>query len=419
MLKNKVVIGIIPTFREDQEDPYKNQAYFVKMYEQQLNNCGAIVIGLLDNDLSIYKDIVDAYLWPGGYVIRKDFYIVFEDVIKNNKPLLGVCMGAQAIGTFFNVLDDQLKQPNLSLMEVYDNNKLDNVYLKKLEGDSLNLHSNEVTFDEETINKAKHRINIKKDTYLYDIYKTEEMDVVSLHSFQIARTSKDTIISATSSDGVIEAVEVHKNNLKVLGLQFHPEIINDYKPYLWLVEQAYKKYQILVNKDHEKPSNNPYNIIYYESAYPYFDIKGIEEQTYYAFTKLKEAMKSIGYIIDLESAYRTSEKQQQIYDDTKEEKGEEHAKMYVAPVGHSEHETGLAIDICAYVDNSWKIEFDIPEYIYNKLHEICANYGFILRYPKNKEDVTGYNYEPWHLRYIGDISFAKKLMEEEKVLEEL
>ena len=75
----------------------------------------------------------------------------------------------------------------------------------------------------------------------------------------------------------------------------------------------------------------------------------------------------------------------------------------MAKPGYSEHETGLAIDICLEKDGHWYNEFaDEFTECYKVLHEICACYGFILRYPEGKEEITGYHYEPWHLRYLGD-----------------
>ena len=240
MIKNKGVVGIIPTYIDDEKNPYKDVAYFCRMFEQRIEECGGIAIGLLHNDLRVYSDLCDAYLWPGGKVIRKDFYVVFDDIIKNNKPLLGICMGSQAIATFFNVLDDKLKEPNLSLMDVYDKNKTLNPYLKKLEDNLLIHHAHSVEKNEESIKKAMHTIKLQKNTFIYDIYKQDNIDVVSLHSCTIARIPKDIIVSAVASDGVIEAVEVHKDNLRILGLQYHPEVINDNKPFKWLIDQIIK-----------------------------------------------------------------------------------------------------------------------------------------------------------------------------------
>lgn len=72
----------------------------------------------------------------------------------------------------------------------------------------------------------------------------------------------------------------------------------------------------------------------------------------------------------------------------------------VAPAYYSEHETGLCVDIAAsdYLQLNRKQE-NTPENQWLRRH--CAKYGFILRYPKKKEKITGYMYEPWHFRYVG------------------
>ena len=420
MIKNKVVVGILPTYDYDDTNPYKDIDRFIRMYEERIYECGAIPLGILNKDVSIYKDICDAYLWPGGKVINKEFYSIFDDVLNNHKPLLGICLGSQAIATFFNILEDQKKSQNKNLLEVYDSNKLDNLYLKKIEGDSLQIHDHYIT-KQDDITVAKHPITITKNTFLYDIYKTSNLDVVSFHTFKIARVdNKDLIVSAKSKDGVIEAVEYHKDNNNILGIQFHPEIIKDDKPFLWLIKKSLIKYQILVNKENEIPAFLNFKILYHDSKYlASLGQIAVEEQALYAFKKLQEEMLNNGYTIDLESGYRTTYEQEKLYNQIKEEKGEEHTNMYVAKPKHSEHETGLALDICAYVDNKWVNEFNIPESLYNKLHEICPNYGFILRYKKGKENITKYAYEPWHIRFIADVTLAKKMNEENLVLEEL
>lgn len=109
------------------------------------------------------------------------------------------------------------------------------------------------------------------------------------------------------------------------------------------------------------------------------------------------------------SAYRSSERQQEILDqDIKKltDKGMTEAEAYdqatrtVMPAGYSEHETGLALDIVALsnqlLDDSQE---NTPETQW--LHENCDKYGFILRYPKEKTEITGIDYESWHYRYVG------------------
>jgi len=232
----KPIIGILPTYnlKNEENDPYSDQASFVRMYANKVVECGGIPIGLLDQDPTIYTSLCDGYIWPGGNKIWQDFYVVLEDAIKNKKTLLGVCMGAQAIATFLNVLEDQLGS-NKTYKETYDLNKKENPYLIPLEDKSL--HSHYVTKEKESIENARHKIKIKPNTILYDILKKEEVEVVSLHSIVIARTPKNVLVSAVAEDHVIEAVEFENH---ILGVQFHPEIEEDNKIFEWLVKKGKK-----------------------------------------------------------------------------------------------------------------------------------------------------------------------------------
>ena len=240
MIKNKVVVGILPTYDYSDTDPYANRTRYVRMYEEMIRECGAIPLGLLSRDLSLYYDLCDAYIWPGGNVIEKDFYRVFDDILSNKKPLLGICMGAQAISIYFNVLQEKKDYPSMSVIEIYDMFKKDKPYLKKIDEKYLDRHFNIVTFEEESLNSAKHNINIKHDTFMYDIYKKDNISVISLHSYEIARVSNDVLVSSLSDDGVIESLEYHNDGNHILGIQYHPEVIHDKLPFEWLINNACK-----------------------------------------------------------------------------------------------------------------------------------------------------------------------------------
>lgn len=101
------------------------------------------------------------------------------------------------------------------------------------------------------------------------------------------------------------------------------------------------------------------------------------------------------------SAYRSFARQYTIYATNLATQGIAHTNRYSAAPGRSEHQTGLAIDIsCASEGFGLETTFaDTPEGIW--IAENAHRFGFILRYPKDKEHITGYNYEPWHLRYVG------------------
>lgn len=101
------------------------------------------------------------------------------------------------------------------------------------------------------------------------------------------------------------------------------------------------------------------------------------------------------------SGYRSYDRQYDIYGTNLINKGLRHTNSYSAAPGTSEHQTGLAIDVsCASINYSLVNSFaSTPEGIW--LKENCWRFGFILRYPKDKESITGYAYEPWHIRYVG------------------
>lgn len=130
---------------------------------------------------------------------------------------------------------------------------------------------------------------------------------------------------------------------------------------------------------------------------------------------LLKAAREAGYYIIVDSAYRSSSYQQRLLDNLVKEKGLEAYQLIALP-GCSEHQTGLAVDFAYFyngVYNDNVLETD-KEAIW--LKENAWKYGFILRYPKGKENITGYSFEPWHYRYVGSI--AKTLYEENITLEE-
>ncbi len=128
-----------------------------------------------------------------------------------------------------------------------------------------------------------------------------------------------------------------------------------------------------------------------------------------------------GVKVELDSAWRSIEIQQQIVDDFTRMYGEEYVKNYVAAPSYSEHHTGLALDLYLNINGRdvYRNE-EMEQYpeIWKCIHARLADYGFILRYLVGKETVTGYGYEPWHIRYIKDVTIAKKISEKGITLEE-
>jgi D-alanyl-D-alanine dipeptidase/carboxypeptidase len=118
------------------------------------------------------------------------------------------------------------------------------------------------------------------------------------------------------------------------------------------------------------------------------------------------------------SGYRSAEEQRKIYDDSLKENGADFTRKFVALPNHSEHQTGLAIDLGL---KSHHIDFICPDFPYDGIcqvfRETAANCGFIQRYTKDKEAITGISHEPWHFRYVG-YPHSKIMVEHNLSLEE-
>lgn len=139
---------------------------------------------------------------------------------------------------------------------------------------------------------------------------------------------------------------------------------------------------------------------------------GINPDCKAAFDKLVEAAKAEGLNIWSRNDYRSYSLQSQLYSNYSARDGKEAADKYSARPGHSEHQTGYAID-CNSLSTSWG---ETPEGKW--LAANCTDYGFIIRYGADKISSTGYQYEPWHIRYVGSVELAKKLTDSGLSVEE-
>ena len=138
---------------------------------------------------------------------------------------------------------------------------------------------------------------------------------------------------------------------------------------------------------------------------------GVNPEANSALEKMINAAAEDGITLYIKSAFRSYATQQTLYNNYVARDGVAAADRYSARPGHSEHQTGLAFDL-----NSLEQSFgETPEGKWLATH--CHEYGFIIRYPEDKESITGYMYEPWHVRYLG-VEVAKKVYESGLCLEE-
>ena len=171
-----------------------------------------------------------------------------------------------------------------------------------------------------------------------------------------------------------------------------------------------KGYGILANKYYELgPDYAPDDLVNIPLKYYYGDKKSIRQEVFDAFVNMWEAAYQEGIYLIVDSGYRAYDKQLEVYNYYQDYKGTKYADSIAARPGYSEHQTGLALDIYS---KECTVSNEFPN---TKTYEWLINnsykYGFILRYPKDKQDITGYNYESWHYRYLG-VDLATKVYNE-------
>lgn len=163
--------------------------------------------------------------------------------------------------------------------------------------------------------------------------------------------------------------------------------------------------EVLVNKDRALPAEYvPQDLVVPNIPFSFSEDlpkKKMRQEAAHAVEMLFVQAERDGLHLTGVSAYRSYQRQQEIFDHNSKIKGETEANKVSARPGESEHQTGLAIDVSAPSVDCQLVE-EFGETKEGKwLRENAHKYGFIIRYPKGKEKTTGYQYEPWHLRYVG------------------
>lgn len=155
---------------------------------------------------------------------------------------------------------------------------------------------------------------------------------------------------------------------------------------------------ILVNAQHPIHSGEPADLTSVSPAFPEITLR---QEAQRALQGALDRINSGDRIVPV-SGYRSREEQVEIYESSLLENGAEFTRKYVALPDCSEHQTGFAIDLALNQD---EIDFIRPDFPYhgicNEFRRIAPDYGFIQRYTKEKEAITGISHEPWHFRFVG------------------
>ncbi|MCM1022876.1 MAG: D-alanyl-D-alanine carboxypeptidase family protein [Prevotella sp.] len=193
-------------------------------------------------------------------------------------------------------------------------------------------------------------------------------------------TSSDESVASVDDLGNITAVSEGSCTVRVTSAQ-NPDVFADVEVTVTAgVQITYIDGILVVNKTYALPADyNP----------------GVNAEAQAAFDRMQAAAADEGLNIYISSGFRSYDYQAGLYQRYVNKDGKAEADRYSARAGHSEHQTGLAFDLNS-IDESFA---DTEEGNWVNLN--CHKYGFIIRYPADKEDVTGYKWEPWHIRYLG------------------
>lgn len=226
------------------------------------------------------------------------------------------------------------------------------------------------------------RIKSSKEKTLSDAYVAFTKEISNYETYQSSLLTK-----------YYERYLLHYNYILALNEINHP--------YFFQYELGTKSYLnvnnlLLINKTHLLPAYYlPIDLIAITSV-SYIKRENetmlLNKEALNAYQNLFKDLTNLGYELTIFSGYRHYEKQKKLYDEATD-------KSYVAYPGSSEHQSGLALDV-SLTTIGLTTYFDKTS-VFTYLKDIMHLYGFILRYPSDKTNITGYPYEPWHLRYVG------------------
>ena len=331
----------------------------IKKYRLKKEPLIRLVFGLVVFIIALSL-VVNYYNGRFARKLKKIGYTDVEiKVLKENKVSLKVVSKYDYIKELSNIVKNKnYKEENLAkYLDIYQekndidtviyivNNNLDYEYSEKLA----------------SLIHAEYFIDNKLDTYMkYD--KTKDINKIV------------TIVN-TNTD-----FDYYTNTTKVDASKDNLMLVNKY----YYLDDTYEC------KD----------LVKVENAYANLDGNKMNKEAYEALKKLIDDAGKEDYNIRINYSYRDYEKQESIYEGYKKSKGEEYADSISARPGFSEHQTGYAVDVGVWSKYSQGVAFKkTKEYTWMK--ENAYKYGFILRYPEGKEDITGYGAEAWHYRYVG------------------
>ncbi len=316
-----------------------------------------------------------------------------------NEEVSNLSFVDKVIGGTLKSKEEMIDTTSLGKKDIYIvvTNRYGKEYTYQYTVSVVDLEKPVISYKKEMQIEVGSQIDLLKDVKVEDNSKEEikasvegEYDITKVGEYSIYYIAKDSSGNETKEEATLKVIakKVVTNNTSTTSNNTNTTFKTS-KGYQGVIKNGvtYIDGILIANKTYSLPSN-------YGS--------GLTSQTLNAFNKMKEAAKNDGLNIYISSGFRSYQRQKTLYNNYVARDGKAAADRYSARPGYSEHQTGLAFDV-----NTVSSAFnDTKEAKW--LSNNCYKYGFILRYPKDKESETGYIYESWHFRYVGE-ELASKL----------
>ena len=252
---------------------------------------------------------------------------------------------------------------------------------------------------------SQRKANLPKEVF-------ENIDVIELSNNKIkSNFSKEEYYVENNYERYLKYKEENNVDIKEAIKCVNANIDNKFYTNIVSTDLS-KGILILVNKYNRLDSSFSPNLVTMDSKYSREGLK-MEKEAYEHFKEMVDDARKDDIKIYNISSYRSYSSQSSLYTSYSNKDGVAKADTYSARPGHSEHQTGLATDIiCASIGCKFEERKE-----YEWLKNNSYKYGFIIRYPKGKEYITGYTFEPWHYRYVG-LDVAKYIYEHDITFDE-
>lgn len=224
-MDKKVLVGVVsPAKLYEEENPRRDEYYFGNNYGNRIYDHGGIPLGILPSDGYVYESVLDqfdAFLICGGRKFWPYHLQIVDYAVRTGKPLLGICLGMQAIYQYFRTLDFmEASGCQGDIWEAFQELRAKEGKMKTVEGHNMT----HIRGHEED---TKHEVLLVPGSHIQRLTGAEVIRAGSFHNYQIGQPSDKLTVTGKTADGTIEVIEYGE---RILGVQFHPEIDQELMP---------------------------------------------------------------------------------------------------------------------------------------------------------------------------------------------